>query len=62
MTAEEKVIFSLLEANSPIALGALKTEAGLSNKKWDKSMKGLSKLGLVKVEVNGDEKLCVLQA
>jgi lysyl-tRNA synthetase class 2 len=60
MTAEEKVIFTLLEANSPIDLGALKTEAGLSNKKWDKSMKALSKLGLLKVETQGDAKVVVL--
>jgi lysyl-tRNA synthetase class 2 len=35
-------------------LNALKEQAGLSNKQWDKSMKGLSKHGLTKVTKTED--------
>ena len=56
----EKVIFELMKANTRLELGALKIEAALSGKQWDKGMKALSKLGLVKVEVDGDAKVCVL--
>jgi len=58
----EKVIFNILKANNKMELGALKTEAALSGKQWDKGIKGLSKLGLTKVEVDGDAKYCVLQS
>jgi len=57
----EKVIFNILKANEKIELGALKNEAALSGKQWDKGMKSLSKLGLLKVEVDGDAKICVFQ-
>ena len=33
-----------------MALVALKSQAGLSNKGWDKGIKGLGKHGLTKVE------------
>ncbi|WP_338733015.1 lysine--tRNA ligase [Mangrovimonas cancribranchiae] len=49
MTEEEKAVFNLLKANSPIDLNELKIQSGLSNKKWDKSIKGLTKNGLAKV-------------
>tara|TARA_B100000809_G_scaffold63808_1_gene60573 strand:+ start:3839 stop:5539 length:1701 start_codon:yes stop_codon:yes gene_type:complete len=58
----EKAIFNILKATNKMELGALKTEAALSGKQWDKGMKGLSKLGLTKVEVDGDSKFCVLKA
>ena len=58
----EKAIFNILKSNNNMELGALKTEAGLSGKQWDKGMKGLSKQGLIKVEVDGDAKVCVLQS
>ena len=45
----EKTIFDLLETESPIALEELKTKSGLSNKQWDKGIKGLSKNKMVKV-------------
>lgn len=57
----EKAILEILKANNKMELGALKTEAALSGKQWDKGMKGLSKLGMTKVEVDGDAKFCVLQ-
>jgi len=50
----EKAIFEIVQNNSGISLADLKEQAGLSNKGWDKGMKGLSKHGLVKV--NGDSK------
>ena len=45
----EKSIFDLLQKESPQELNALKTTTGLSNKAWDKGIKGLTKLGVVKV-------------
>lgn len=56
----EKAIFNIMKTNERMELGALKTEAALSGKQWDKGMKGLSKMGLLKVEVDGDAKVCVL--
>ncbi|MDB2702191.1 lysine--tRNA ligase [Flavobacteriaceae bacterium] len=50
LTEEEKIIHGLLKKSNPILLGSLKEKAGLSNKKWDVSLKGLTKKGLVKVE------------
>jgi len=52
LTEEEKSIFDLLKKTNPIALDNLKEQAGLSNKKWDKALKGLAKKGLTKVEKN----------
>ena len=62
LKVNEKVIFELMKTAQRMELGALKTEAGLSGKQWDKGMKALSKLGLLKVEVDGDAKYCVLQS
>lgn len=50
MTDEEKAVFDILKNNSPILLNDLKSQSGLSNKKWDKTIKGLTKKQLVKVE------------
>ena len=52
LTEEEKVILGLLKLSNPILLSSLKKQAGLSNKKWDVSLKGLGKKGLTKVEKN----------
>jgi lysyl-tRNA synthetase class 2 len=49
LTENEQLIFDILEKNSRMELGALKAESGLSNKQWDKSMKGLGKHGLTNV-------------
>ena len=59
LTEEEKIIHGLLKQSNPILLSSLKEQAGLSNKKWDTSLKGLSKKGLTKVEKN-EEGLWVL--
>ncbi len=50
MTDDEKVLMSILKANSPIDLNDLKEQTGLSNKKWDKAIKGLTKNKLARVE------------
>ena len=50
LTEDEKVVLNLLKENSPIDLNALKEQAGLSNKKWDKAIKGLTKNKLARVE------------
>jgi lysyl-tRNA synthetase class 2 len=60
LSEAEKTIFEILKANNKMELGALKSAAGLSGKQWDKGMKGLSKHGMVKVEVDGEAKVCVL--
>ena len=49
MTDEEKAVFALLKSNSPMDLNQLKTQSGLSNKKWDKTIKGLTKNKLAQV-------------
>lgn len=49
MTEEEKAVFNILKSNSPMDLNILKAESGLSNKKWDKTIKGLTKNSLAKV-------------
>ena len=50
LTEEEQHIFALLKKAAPITLEDLKAQAGLSNKKWDKALKGLAKKGVAKVE------------
>ena len=54
LTEEEKVIMELLSKNHPASLPELKSQSGLSGKKWDVSMKGLSQKGLVKVTKEGE--------
>ena len=54
LTDNEKVIFDILSKERSMDLGALKEQAGLSNKQWDKSMKGLAKHGLTKVTKTDD--------
>ena len=48
--SDEKAVMNLLKATSPIDLNDLKAQAGLSNKKWDKAIKGLTKNKVAKVE------------
>jgi len=54
LTEEEKAIMAILKPNGSMELGALKTQSGLSGKKWDKSIKALAKHGLTKVNKNDD--------
>lgn len=50
LTEDEKAVMELLKSASPIDLNQLKEQTGLSNKKWDKAIKGLTKNNLAKVE------------
>ncbi|WP_298897405.1 lysine--tRNA ligase [uncultured Psychroserpens sp.] len=54
MTEEEKAVFKVLKSNSPIDLNDLKSQSGLSNKKWDKTIKGLTGKKVAKVVKNDD--------
>lgn len=54
LSEEEKIILDILRPNGEMPLADLKEKAGLSGKKWDKSTKNLSKLGLFKVEKTDD--------
>lgn len=54
LTENEKIVMGILVATGTIALVALKEKAGLSNKQWDKSIKGLTKHGLAKVTKTED--------
>ena len=49
LTEEEKIILDLLKNENPSTLITLKEKSGLSNKKWDKSIKSLTKNKLTKV-------------
>ncbi|WP_025667610.1 lysine--tRNA ligase [Aquimarina megaterium] len=50
----EKAIFEILKKEKSMDLSELKSATGLSNKGWDKGIKGLSKLGLTKVTKTDD--------
>ena len=49
MTDDEKNIFTILKNSSPSDLISLKNQSGLSNKKWDKAIKGLTKKSIARV-------------
>ena len=59
LTEDEKHIIEVLKANEGISIGDLKIKSDLSGKKWDAASKGISKHGLLKIEVNGDNKIAV---
>jgi lysyl-tRNA synthetase class 2 len=54
LTENEKLIFDILEKEKSMDLNALKEQVGLSNKQWDKGVKGLAKHGLTKVTKTDD--------
>jgi len=54
LTEEEKIILDILKPQGQMTLSDLKEKAGLSGKKWDKSTKGLTKHGLIKIEKTED--------
>ena len=54
LTDNEKVIFDILSKEKSMDLNTLKESAGLSNKQWDKGIKGLGKHGLTKVTKTDD--------
>ena len=55
LSEDEKLVVELLKAKSPINLNELKTASALSNKKWDKAIKGLTSKKVAKVEKAGDD-------
>jgi len=62
LEAEEKAIIEILQKNNnSLELAALKNQAALSGKKWDKAMKALAQHGLTSVSVNGESKVVVLK-
>lgn len=58
LNENEKLVFDILSKNSPMDLNDLKEQSALSNKQWDKSIKGLTKAGVAKVSKT-DEGLTV---
>jgi lysyl-tRNA synthetase class 2 len=54
MSDNEKTIFEILKSQKSMNLNDLKTQSGLSNKAWDKGIKGLAKHGLTKVTKTED--------
>lgn len=60
LTEDEKLIIGLLKAENNQSLSQLKDKSALSGKKWDAAMKGLSKHGLTKVAVDGENKTVML--
>ena len=54
MTDDEKNIFGILKNSTPTDLISLKNQSGLSNKKWDKAIKGLTKKSIARVSKADD--------
>ena len=50
LTENEKNVLKLISRKTPAILQEIKQEANLSNKKWDKTIKGLSQKKIAKVE------------
>jgi len=62
MSDNEKAIFEILKSQKTMNLSDLKAQSGLSNKGWDKGMKGLAKHGLTKVTKTDDALIVELQS
>ncbi|HLW39531.1 MAG TPA: amino acid--tRNA ligase-related protein, partial [Brumimicrobium sp.] len=54
LSENEQLVFDLLAKEKSMHLENLKAQADLSNKQWDKALKGLAKLGLTKVTKTDD--------
>ena len=54
LSENEKVIFDILKAEKKMELDALKTKSDLSNKAWDKGIKGITKQQLAKIYKEDD--------
>ena len=54
LSDNEQAIFNILKAEKTMDLSELKAQSGLSNKGWDKGMKGLAKHGLTSVTKTED--------
>ncbi|WP_100612145.1 lysine--tRNA ligase [Confluentibacter lentus] len=60
LSEEAKAVFDLLKKAERLELNDLKIQSGLSNKKWDVSIKELTKNNLAKVEKTDDGSLFVV--
>lgn len=58
LSEDEKLVFDLLKKETKMPLYDLKEQSGLSNKKWDKTIKGLTKHKVVKVSKTDDNLFC----
>lgn len=56
----EQIIFDILNKSKTMDLEVLKNEAGLSNKKWDTSIKTLTRMGIASVKKENDTLTVVL--
>ena len=54
LTDEEKSVFKLLKDKNVHELNTIKDTSGLSNKKWDKAVKGLRKHKMIDVFKEGE--------
>jgi lysyl-tRNA synthetase class 2 len=55
LSEEEKKLIKFIKNNSPVELTFAKSESGLSNKKWDKTIKSLTKNKLASVKKINDK-------
>ena len=55
LSEEEKKLVKYIKNNSPVELTLAKSESGLSNKKWDKTIKSLTKNKLASVKKINDK-------
>ena len=60
LTDEEKMVFEILKKENKMSLNDLKTKSGLSNKKWDKTIKSLNKNKITEVTKTDDGLFVVL--
>ncbi len=61
LSDNEKIVLELLKKTNPMPLTDLKDASGLSNKAWDKAIKGLTKVQLVVVAKEADALTCALK-
>lgn len=55
LSEEEKAVFQLLKNGEVHELNEIKDQSGLSNKKWDKALKGLRKHKMIEVFKEGED-------
>ncbi|GIM58772.1 lysine--tRNA ligase [Capnocytophaga canimorsus] len=60
LNEDEKMVFEILQKAETLPLEELKAQSGLSNKKWDKTIKGLTSKKVASVEKQGDNLLVKL--